>query len=315
MCSVNPYHYIPQTAPVDLELKESCTGWFLYRVTYSSACTLQYPEVNTVYGEYLVPVKYGKLPFVILVHGLGDHSTLPCKWLARSLAGRGIASFIIFLPIHSLRLPFAMRQRFPNHLTSREWFDIYRVSVINIRQIIDWAEARSELDSGKIGLFGISMGGFISAITMAVDGRVSTGVFAVMGGNSATISRNSLKWRYRPKKGEQVRSYHEYEKTYFRYLEEVKAKGFEDVMPQEPSFLTDPLTFAHLLKGKKIFMINALWDEAIPRSSTLEFWEACGRPIINWFPATHAGLWAYYPLIKSRIVGFFQKSFNQITAT
>jgi hypothetical protein len=57
-------------------------------------------------------------------------------------------------------------------------------------------------------------------------------------------------------------------------------------------------------------MINALWDQAIPREATDDFWEAAGKPPITWFPATHPTIWLWYPFIRHKIVRFLQSAFG-----
>ena len=86
-----------------------------------------------------------------------------------------------------------MKHRYPR-FTDDEWAEMYRVSIVNIRQIIDWAEKQSNNGKRPIGILGISYGGFISAITMGLDSRVKAGVLIVMGGNSLKIGQASLKW-------------------------------------------------------------------------------------------------------------------------
>jgi len=51
----------------------------------------------------------------------------------------------------------------------------------------------------------------------------------------------------------------------------------ENVTPVRKSFLTDPMTFAHLLQQRPLLMINALWDEFIPKEATLDF----GKRVIS----------------------------------
>jgi pimeloyl-ACP methyl ester carboxylesterase len=304
---MNPYDYIKSDS-FHLEMELSPRGGQHYSIEFTSACSLPYPENNQARGEYYHPGK-DKTPLVILLHGLGDQSVLPCKLLAGYLAGCGMASFILYLPFHSRRLVREQLQRFPV-LSPEEWFEIYRVSVINVRQVLDWADNRPEINKEKVGLFGISLGGFVSAITMGIDDRVQAGIFTVTGGNSARISQWSQ--RYGTKRGFS-RTPEEYEETlrnYYRYLAEVAEKGFENAVPSDPFFMTDPLTFAPMLRQYPLFMVNATWDEAIPRAATIEFWEACGRPPIMWLPGTHATIWAYYPLIRRRIREFLDDSFR-----
>ena len=99
--------------------------------------------------------------------------------------------------------------------------------------------------------------------------------------------------------------------AYEKYLAEVAQKGPLNVTPPRRSFLTDPLTYTGLLKNRPLYMINARWDEAIPREATIDFWQATGKPEITWLPAAHASIWLYYPLIRRRIDRFFRQSFGQ----
>ena len=55
-----------------------------------------------------------------------------------------------------------------------------------------------------------------------------------------------------------------------------------------------------------MLMVNARWDEFIPREAVEDVWRACGKPEIMWLPTTHAGSWLYYPLIKRRVHRFLR---------
>jgi hypothetical protein len=57
-------------------------------------------------------------------------------------------------------------------------------------------------------------------------------------------------------------------------------------------------------------MLNALWDETIPRQATLDFWEACNKPAIMWLPGTHVTFWLWYPIIKQKITAFLSSTFG-----
>ena len=260
-------------------------------------------------GDYFRPLRAGNAPLVILIHGLGDLSAVPCRLLARTLVNKGIGSFVLYLVFHSSRMPDSARKRMPA-LTSDEWFEGYRASVIELSQVVDWAYSRPEINHEQIGVIGISLGGFISAIGMGLDERLKAGVLIAMGGNSEAITWESKADTFR--KGSictraECREAHTY---YQGYLAEVSERGFENVTPFKQCFMTDAMTFAHRLRGRPILMINALWDKYIPRRATLQFWEACGQPSIMWLPGGHAGIWALYPLIGKRVGSFFSSSFN-----
>jgi esterase/lipase len=306
---VNPYIYQSGEPTFNLRLKKVIGKWYSYLVDFPSAFQNGHWGSSIVIGEYFQPVRSSRAPLVILLHGMGDHSVIPCKLLARSLAGNGTACLILYLFLHSRRLPEDMKQRYPV-FTSDEWFQIYQTSVIEVRQVIDWASGRAEIDGNKIAVVGISFGGFISAIAMGIDERIGAGVFIVSAGNSEKISHMSqlsaLTKNYRRTEAE----YQRLQQSYRQYLTEVAEKGVDNVTPARDSFLTDPMTYAYSLRQRPLLMINARWDEAISADAALDFWRACGRPGIVWLPATHATIWLWYPFISRKIASFFKISFG-----
>lgn len=306
---INPYQYQNGKTDFKLSLEKETAGWRRYSVSFATAHKNLYPEQNTTLGQYYQPLGAKPAPLVILIHGMGDYSLTPLRPLARALAARGIASFIMQLVFHSSRQPRVVRERFPN-LTPEEWLEGYHTSVIEVCQIADWALGRPEIGAGRLGLLGISLGGFISAIAMGVDRRIGVGVLIVAGGNSAKITRlsrhSTMRQGFQPGEAE----YRETLRRYQYYRDEIAKKGLENVAPERPSYLTDPLTFAPFLKGRPLLMLNARWDKAIPREATLDLWDASGRPEICWFPASHAGIWLWYPVIRHKITRFLDSAFR-----
>jgi dienelactone hydrolase len=304
---VNPYSYTANLDQADVRPIEETRNYRRYAVSFPSARPTEHAKMNTVWGDYYQPKGAATSPLAILLHGSIDPSIIPCRLLARGLAKNGIASFVLYMSLHTRRMPAEMRRRFPT-LTNKEWQAHYRVSVTDVRQVIDWAENQPEIDSHRTAAIGISFGGFISAIAMAVDERIKAGVFIVSGGNSAKIALKSRTFRNRHKttsaENRQTLA------AYTSYLVEVANKGLNNVMPPMESFLMDPMTFAPLLRHRPIMMINARWDEVVPREATDDFWRAAGQPPISWLPATHGSIWLWYPLISRRITGFLRSTLH-----
>jgi len=304
---MNLYSYLSTNTAFRLTLKNLTENYCQYRLDFTSASLANWPEGLAASGEYFQPRKANRAPLVILLHGMGDRSVIPCQLLAKALLKGGIACLILYLLVHSSRLPKAWRTRFPT-LSAEQWLQIYQASVIEARQVIDWASRREEIDRDNIGVLGISLGGFISAIAMGVDERIKAGVFIVAGGNGEKINQksrlSSISKAYRRTEAE----YQSIQKSYWQYLSEVAEKGLENAEPPRIGFLTDPMTFAHRLRGRPVLMINARWDEAIPREAVLDFWQEAGEPTIAWFPATHATLWLWYPWVRQKVVSFLTET-------
>jgi predicted esterase len=299
-----PYNYPHVEPDFDLQLNQTARGWLRYTVKFSVAKPTGYKENNVAYGEYYQPRRGANWPLAILVHGWGDRSLLPCRMLARDLARKGIASFILFLVFHPRRMPDIVKERLPN-LTPEEWFEGYQTSVIDIRQIIDWAGKNKDINKGHIATIGISLGGIISAISMGVDERIGAGVILVAGGNYQGPA-----WLRMTEPGRSEAEYIRSQNIYTQYLHEVEEKGVDNVIPANRSYLTDPMTFAVYLRQRPLLMLNARWDERIPKQSTIDLWEAGGKPEIKWYPATHASIWLLYPLLLRQIMNFLKSTFS-----
>jgi hypothetical protein len=145
---------------------------------------------------------------------------------------------------------------------------------------------------------------------MGIDERIKAGVFVGAGGNAEVITwMNKISAIRKGATCTQAECHHTYS-YYPPYLDEIADKGYENTVPAKQCFLNDPLTFASYLRKRPVLMFNALWDEVVPRKATLEFWERCDQPPIAWFPASHATIWLWYPLISRRIIRFFKATFR-----
>jgi len=306
---MNPYGYTSDDPDFNMHLKETTRKWLHYTVDFPTAHPTQYEENNTVMGEYFQPRQSGPAPLAILVHGMGDSSTIPCKLMARSLVGKGISCFMPYLVFHTKRMPDDIKNRL-SVLTAEEWFEGYQISVIDVRQIVDWAGSRKEINREQIATVGISFGGIVSSIAMGVDERIKAGVFIVSGGNSEKMMWLSRSRVFKKRYNRTEAEYNEFQHIYAQYLAEVANKGFENVESPRKAFLNDPMTFAYSLRERPLLMVNALWDEFMPKEAVLDFWEACGRPALAWYPANHAGIWLWYPLIRRKIASFLTSTFG-----
>jgi len=301
---MNPYNYPDSKPHFGLQLIQNTSRWSRYAVKFPVARPTRYQENNVAFGEYYRPRQGSNWPLAILVHGWGDRSVLPCKMLARDLSRKGVASIILYLVFHQRRMPSEVIERLPN-LTPEEWWEGYQTSVIDIRQIIDWASKNKDIDNNRTAVIGISLGGIISAICMGVDNQISAGVIIVAGGNY-----QSPTWLRRTEPGRTEMEYQQSQNLYTHYLSEVAEKGVDNVVPSKKSYLTDPMTFATYLRRRPLLMLNAKWDERFPSQSTIDLWQACGNPKITCYPATHASIWLYYPLLLSQIMNFLRSTFS-----
>jgi dienelactone hydrolase len=305
---MNPYRYKNGNIKANLQLKETTSKWLRYAVDFPTAHPI-HNENSNVLGEYFQPREAKNAPLAIIIHGWGDRSAMPCQWLARSLVKRGYAAFILYLISHTSRMTKTIASHMP-YPNTEDWFEIYRASVIEARQVLDWANSRPELDTERIAALGISLGGFVSEIAMALDKRIKAGVFMVAGGNSEIITWNTKSEAIVKGHGCARDECREIHSRYPQYLEEVAQKGIDNVIPYTHCFLTDALTFASYLRERPVLMLNAKWDKTVPKEATLDFWEACNKPAIRWLPGSHITFWLWYPVIARNITNLLGSIFG-----
>ena len=162
-----------------------------------------------------------------------------------------------------------------------------RQAVLDIRRGAAWIAAREEIDDQQLGISGISLGGLVAALAASAEPRFQKTCLVLTGGNLEKIIRESSETDRDP-----------------------TATG-----PVEPSSRSkwpngsgpiDPLTYAPLLQGRRVLMLNARHDKVIPPACTQAFWQAAGRPEIEWWDADHYSAIWYLPRALSRMVDFFR---------
>jgi len=127
----------------------------------------------------------GPFPLVIAVHGLTSHKSQMVGMVGGALAAKGFAILAADLPCHGERpgMPLAI-------LDPQRSFENYRKAVIDVRQLVDIAEGRPEINHKTgVALMGYSLGSWVSSLAGPAEPRVKAmvlmvgpGVFALGGG-------------------------------------------------------------------------------------------------------------------------------------
>ena len=162
-----------------------------------------------------------------------------------------------------------------------------RQGVCDIRRASAWLASRPEVDPGKLGVTGISLGGITSALAAAVDPAINRGVFLLAGGGL-----DEILWEMDEPEARQYRK---------QWLASGRTR--EDLKAITRPL--DPLTYADRLAGKKILMMAGNVDEVVPPASARALWEASGRPPIRWFDCGHYSAVGYLLPAIREAVDFF----------
>jgi len=239
------------TLPLEVQstLVADSSKYQLHEVSFQSTLNQDVPGLLSIPKSGSNPH-----PVVILLHGVGDRKNVDYIEAGHNyFINAGYAVMRIDIYNHGERK--TQDYNFDLRGDYKYWTrDLIRQTVIDLSRAVDFLETRPDIDSDRIGYYGISLGGMIGTIFSAMDSRVRAVVIAIAGGN-----------------------------LNFIYGTEALASKHLDYLS-----IIDPINFVELISPRPLLMINAEEDEVIPPlSSKLMFKKAKEPKEIIWYPATH----------------------------
>ena len=146
----------------------------------------------------------------------------------------------------------------------REALEHQRVTMIDIRRLIDWAAQRPEIDADRVGLIGFSAGAMVAGNILTQEPRLAATVL-VMGGahTHEIISRCN---------GERTTNVQEKAATFGWSRDDLEtrlASMFQTIDPASYPGRTDP---------SRVLIFEAGRDTCVPKNCRDDLWEALGRP-------------------------------------
>jgi fermentation-respiration switch protein FrsA (DUF1100 family) len=143
--------------------------------------------------------------------------------------------------------------------------------------------AARELGAPCRVLVGVSVGGMVAIPVAALEGDIDGTVSMLAGGGMSWIVDHSKEPLIQP-----------------------SATRLGEAPPTpaeaEAAALVDPLTWAFRLRGSRLLMIRAIWDQVIPPPATHVLWDALGQPEIHAYPSGHYSFGIFLPDAVDRAV-------------
>jgi len=128
----------------------------------------------------LITLPKGRAPYpvMLLVHGYTSSKEQATSLVASRFVERGFAVLALDLPMHGAR-PGPPEALFDEHDPGKT-YELLVQGVVDIRQLIDLAESRKDLDTSKgVYLVGYSMGGWLAALAGGAERRVAAMILMV----------------------------------------------------------------------------------------------------------------------------------------
>ena len=129
-------------------------------------------------ATWIMPPSSGRVPVVLLLHGLSSNKERMSSSAGRALATRGIGSLAIDLPMHGERREGNPRDMLSNPLAL---VGAWRAAVKEVRDIITWLDGQDAVDASRLAVLGYSLGGFLALMAAAEDDRLRVVALAAAG--------------------------------------------------------------------------------------------------------------------------------------
>ena len=277
------------------EKTEECKDYSIIRITSPSYVTTGYAnnDTNIVYLYMPNKLKYNKV--IVLIHGMGSRNIRYLQYFGNAFAKKGVPLMLQILPFHNERKIESSKDGI-NFLQDDidESLRDFRQAVVDTRANMNFLESLGLAKSG-FSTIGFSFGGMIATILTAVDKRIDSSLLVVTGGNYQYITWESLATKLIRNKYETEADYESYGCNYEKCRElhanykEILSKihsvtDIEMIEFPKGCYLFDPLTFAPLIKGRRVVIVRAIFDEIFPKESTITLKDAIGTAkMINMF--------------------------------
>lgn len=227
-----------------------------------------WPANDTVWAHLVIPAsaKGKKVPAVLVLPVMAAPNVWIETRFVRRFVEDGLAVMWLEMPTQFNRRPHpsmpsgqVFLARTPKRLAAN-----FRQSVLDARRALGVLAARPEVDAGRIGVFGISLGSLVGSALYSVDERPAAGFFLLGGADFPTLLRDSSMT------GPFVRR-----------------MGLDPESLRRSFAGIDPLERRQANAGKRVLLLNARWDRVIPRENALKLREAFPDSRQIWVPLGH----------------------------
>lgn len=243
----------------------------------TSGCTGEDVVFTTTYPQKTSPLKIEargyipedtSVPFVILLPPIGGVNMLD-KAMAKTFCNNNIAALIITTNFTGFDgntlMPIADHD------------EAFRRAVSAVKGAMVYASSRPEINTAKMGIFGVSLGGILGSLAFSVIKELSAANFIVNGGDIPYILAYSEQKEV--KKLREIRMENDNIAT---------AEDYEKILRDNLMF--DPMHFALLVLPDTVKQFLSTNDTNVPTIKQNQYHEAIGSPKeVEYLTSGHVG--------------------------
>ena len=165
----------------------------MWDVTFPSPVVTPQASNNTVHAEFYRSKRDGRRPAVIVLHILGGDFPLS-RLFCNRLAQQGVSALFVKMPYYGPRRGADSKRRMVS-LNPDETVEGMTQAVLDIRRSVAWLAARDDVAAGRIGIFGISLGGITGGLAASIEPQIGHVCLLLAGGDIGQVALDSPELR------------------------------------------------------------------------------------------------------------------------
>lgn len=147
----------------------------------------------------------------------------------------------------------------------REAVERQRVTIVDVRRLIDWAEQRPEIDADRVALIGCSISAMVAGTIATQEPRLAATVTVMGGSHMQSVVANCDGQRATRVQAKAAAS--------FGWDREELEAQLEPIMS-----VVDPANYPNRVDPRRVLIIEANRDKCAPQESREDLWLALGKP-------------------------------------
>lgn len=284
------YDYRPTRGGVVQTLEEEAATYRRYRLRIPAAVRSDVGREPWIAVDYYEPRCPPPFPAVVILPHLAGGMRIE-QYMCRGFAQQGLAALHVQAPYHVVDPRVSESDWLQQTSTIGDLVEVIqlvRQAVIEARQVADWLDRQPQIAPKRYGIMGISFGGNVAVLAAGVEPRFGAAAYLLSGGNLARLIQES--------------------DVTIRVRHRLQRAG---VAPEDVGriwYLIDPINAAPVARSVPTLMVNARFDQTMPRACAEALWQALGQPRQVWLVADHtsASLFAYF--VRSRLINHFRNA-------
>lgn len=262
-------------------------GGEAFTVRFPSPMKSRFPSNDTVWAHFYVPEgRTGPLPTILVVPVMAAPNLWIEERFVKRFVAEGFAVLLMEGPYQFHRRPHPSQPSGQVFLarTAPRLAANFRQSVLDARRCLDWLSKDARVDSKRVGIFGVSLGGMVSALVYSIDPRVKHATFLLAGADFPALAQNSSMTA--------------------AFLRKAGIGGSE--LRQAWTGI-DPLDYPAANGDKRPLLINARWDRVIPRANADALRRAFPKARQEWVSGGHYSAILHLLWVPGRVAREFKE--------